>query len=117
MRELTYAQAINEGIRDEMRREARMMIMGEDVGKYGGVFGVTRGLFDEFHEDSARRQIAQCRDPGKLPSRAESHRPAIQRQQRRLRADADRVRDPDARRVAGRRDRLRLRHARAEAQR
>ncbi|MCL4507789.1 MAG: alpha-ketoacid dehydrogenase subunit beta, partial [Chloroflexi bacterium] len=48
MHELTYAQAINEGIREEMRRDPRLMVMGEDVGKFGGVFGVTRGLFDEF---------------------------------------------------------------------
>jgi len=54
MRELTYAQAINEGIREEMRREPRMMVMGEDVGKYGGVFGVTRGLFDEFGGERVR---------------------------------------------------------------
>src|SRR5262249_19556219 len=53
-RELTYAQAINEGIREEMRREPRMMVMGEDVGKYGGVFGVTRGLFDEFGGERGR---------------------------------------------------------------
>jgi pyruvate/2-oxoglutarate/acetoin dehydrogenase E1 component len=48
MHELTYAQAINEGIREEMRRDPKIMVMGEDVGKYGGVFGVTRGLHDEF---------------------------------------------------------------------
>ena len=48
MHELTYAQAINEGIREEMRRNPKTMVLGEDVGKYGGVFGVTRGLFDEF---------------------------------------------------------------------
>src|SRR5512132_127550 len=48
MHELTYAQAINEGIREEMRRDPRIVVMGEDVGKYGGVFGVTRGLHDEF---------------------------------------------------------------------
>ena len=48
MHELTYAQAINEGIREEMRRDPKLMVMGEDVGKYGGVFGVTRGLHDEF---------------------------------------------------------------------
>src|SRR5260370_7816280 len=54
MRELTYAQAINEGIREEMRREPRMMVLGEDVGKYGGVFGVTRGLYDEFGGERVR---------------------------------------------------------------
>ncbi len=48
MPELTYAQAINEGIREEMRRDPNIVILGEDVGKYGGVFGVTRGLYDEF---------------------------------------------------------------------
>jgi pyruvate/2-oxoglutarate/acetoin dehydrogenase E1 component len=48
MRELTYAQAVNEGIREEMRRNPKVVAMGEDVGKYGGVFGVTRGLYDEF---------------------------------------------------------------------
>ena len=48
MRELTYAQAINEGIREEMRRDPNIVVLGEDVGKYGGVFGVTRGLYDEF---------------------------------------------------------------------
>jgi len=48
MRELTFAQAINEGIREEMRRDSNVVLMGEDVGKYGGVFGVTRGLYDEF---------------------------------------------------------------------
>jgi pyruvate dehydrogenase E1 component beta subunit len=45
---LTYAQAINEGIREEMRRDPKLVVLGEDVGKYGGVFGVTRGLYDEF---------------------------------------------------------------------
>ncbi len=54
MRELTYAQAINEGIREEMRRDPRMMVLGEDVGKYGGVFGVTRGLYDEFGGERVR---------------------------------------------------------------
>ncbi|MBX3061401.1 MAG: alpha-ketoacid dehydrogenase subunit beta [Anaerolineae bacterium] len=48
MREITFAQALNEGIREEMRRDANIVVLGEDVGKYGGVFGVTRGLYDEF---------------------------------------------------------------------
>ena len=54
MHELTYAQAINEGIREEMRRDPRIVVMGEDVGKFGGVFGVTRGLFDEFGAERVR---------------------------------------------------------------
>ena len=54
MHELTYAQAINEGIREEMRRNEKIVVMGEDVGKYGGVFGVTRGLYDEFGGERVR---------------------------------------------------------------
>ncbi|RLT34569.1 MAG: alpha-ketoacid dehydrogenase subunit beta, partial [Chloroflexi bacterium] len=44
MQEYSYAQALNQGIGEEMRRNEKIMILGEDVGKYGGVFGVTRGL-------------------------------------------------------------------------
>ncbi len=54
MQELTYAQAVNLGIREEMRRNAKIMVLGEDVGKYGGVFGVTRGLYDEFGGERVR---------------------------------------------------------------
>ena len=54
MHELTYAQAINEGIREEMRLNNKIVVMGEDVGKYGGVFGVTRGLYDEFGGERVR---------------------------------------------------------------
>lgn len=54
MQELTYAQAINLGIREEMRRDGNVMVLGEDVGKYGGVFGVTRGLYDEFGGERVR---------------------------------------------------------------
>lgn len=46
----TYLEAIREGIRDEMRRDERVMILGEDVGRKGGVFGATQGLYDEFGE-------------------------------------------------------------------
>lgn len=48
MPELTYAQAINAGIREEMQADDNIVLLGEDIGKYGGVFGVTRGLHDEF---------------------------------------------------------------------
>jgi 2-oxoisovalerate dehydrogenase E1 component beta subunit len=44
-------QAINDALRLEMRRDARVVILGEDVGKVGGVFRVTQGLFDEFGDD------------------------------------------------------------------
>lgn len=48
MRKTTYIQAINEAIKDEMRRDPSVYLMGEDVGHYGGLFRVTRNLFDEF---------------------------------------------------------------------
>ncbi|MBJ7610051.1 MAG: alpha-ketoacid dehydrogenase subunit beta [Candidatus Dormibacteraeota bacterium] len=46
----TYLEAIREGMRDEMRRDERVMILGEDVGAKGGVFGATDGLQKEFGE-------------------------------------------------------------------
>ncbi len=48
MREITYAQAINEALRENMRRNSRIILMGEDIGRYGGIFQVTAGLLDEF---------------------------------------------------------------------
>ena len=50
MAEMTYLQAIREGIREEMERDDRVMILGEDVGAKGGVFGVTEGLQKQFGE-------------------------------------------------------------------
>ena len=47
----TYIEAIREGIRDEMRADNTVFIMGEDVGPKGGVFGATDGLAAEFGED------------------------------------------------------------------
>ena len=48
MRKTTYIQVINEALGEEMRRDANVFVMGEDVGRYGGLFRVTRNLFDEF---------------------------------------------------------------------
>ena len=44
MPEKTYLQAISDGLRQEMRRDARVFVLGEDVGVYGGAFKVTRRL-------------------------------------------------------------------------
>jgi acetoin:2,6-dichlorophenolindophenol oxidoreductase subunit beta len=49
-----YAWAINHALAEEMRRDERVWIMGQDVGPMGGVFGVTRGLFDEFGPERVR---------------------------------------------------------------
>ena len=48
MPQLTYLEAIREGLRDEMRRDPRVFILGEDIGVYGGAFKITEGFLDEF---------------------------------------------------------------------
>jgi len=54
MRTLTYAGALNEALRLEMRRDPNIYIAGEDVGQYGGIFGVTKGLLEEFGDKRVR---------------------------------------------------------------
>ena len=50
MAKKTYLQALNEALAQEMERDPNVFIMGEDVGQFGGCFGVTQGLFDQFGE-------------------------------------------------------------------
>ncbi|MFM7585061.1 MAG: alpha-ketoacid dehydrogenase subunit beta [Caldilinea sp.] len=50
MRKTTFIQAINEALREEMQRDERVFLIGEDIGHYGGLFRVTRNLLDEFGE-------------------------------------------------------------------
>ncbi len=50
----TYLQALNDAMRQEMERDPSVFILGEDVGKFGGCFGVTQGLFDQFGERRVR---------------------------------------------------------------
>jgi pyruvate dehydrogenase E1 component beta subunit len=47
-RNLTIAKAMAEAIAEEMRRDPAVLVLGEDIGKLGGVFGNTRGLYEEF---------------------------------------------------------------------
>ena len=51
MTQMNMVQAINDALRLEMRRDDRVVVLGEDVGKVGGVFRVTQGLCDEFGDD------------------------------------------------------------------
>jgi 2-oxoisovalerate dehydrogenase E1 component beta subunit len=51
MPQMNMVQAINDALRFEMKKDDRVVVMGEDVGKVGGVFRVTQGLFDEFGDD------------------------------------------------------------------
>jgi len=53
-RTLTMAQAIAEAIGQEMARDARVFVMGEDIGRYGGIFGATSGLLDRFGPERIR---------------------------------------------------------------
>ncbi len=51
---LTYAQALNDALREEMRRDPRVFLMGEDIGHHGGIFRVTKDLIDEFGPERVR---------------------------------------------------------------
>jgi pyruvate dehydrogenase E1 component beta subunit len=51
MAQLTMAKALNEGLRAAMERDPKVLLMGEDIGKLGGVFRVTDGLQKDFGED------------------------------------------------------------------
>jgi pyruvate/2-oxoglutarate/acetoin dehydrogenase E1 component len=48
MAEMTYLQAISDGLREEMRHDKRVVVLGEDIGVYGGAFKVTQGFQEEF---------------------------------------------------------------------
>jgi pyruvate/2-oxoglutarate/acetoin dehydrogenase E1 component/TPP-dependent pyruvate/acetoin dehydrogenase alpha subunit len=51
IREISYAQALVEAMREEMLRDETVFVMGEDVGLYGGAYGATRSLYEEFGEE------------------------------------------------------------------
>lgn len=54
LQEMTYAEAIRSAMRDELLRDPKVFLMGEDIGIYGGAFGVTRGLLEEFGAERIR---------------------------------------------------------------
>src|SRR5712692_8052514 len=56
VRQITYVEALNEALREEMRRDSAVFVMGEDVAVWGGggVFGVTKGLVEEFGTQRVR---------------------------------------------------------------
>lgn len=51
MSEMTYLEAISDGLREEMRRDETVFCLGEDIGVFGGAFKVTAGFHDEFGAD------------------------------------------------------------------
>jgi len=54
MARITMRQAITDALREEMHRDERVFIMGEEVGVWGGTYAVTRGFYDEFGEKRVR---------------------------------------------------------------
>jgi pyruvate dehydrogenase E1 component beta subunit len=54
MRSVTFTQLLRETLAAELRRDPSVFLMGEDIGVYGGSFGVTRGLIDEFGPERVR---------------------------------------------------------------
>jgi pyruvate/2-oxoglutarate/acetoin dehydrogenase E1 component len=54
VREITYRDAVREAIREALLADRRVFLMGEDVGRYGGCYAVTKGLLDEFGPDRIR---------------------------------------------------------------
>ena len=51
---ITYREAMRAAIRDALLRDERVFLMGEDVGRYGGCFAVSKGLLDEFGPERIR---------------------------------------------------------------
>lgn len=54
MREITYLEAVREALSEAMRENEDVFVMGEDIGVYGGAFGVTRGMIEEFGPERIR---------------------------------------------------------------
>ncbi|MFJ5963716.1 MULTISPECIES: alpha-ketoacid dehydrogenase subunit beta [unclassified Bacillus (in: firmicutes)] len=54
MREMSYLEAVREAMSQEMRQNQDVFILGEDIGVYGGAFGVTRGMIEEFGPERVR---------------------------------------------------------------
>ena len=54
MREISYAEAIREALTEEMRRDDSIVFLGEDIGVYGGAFGVSKGMYAEFGGERVR---------------------------------------------------------------
>ncbi len=64
MAELTYRDAVARAIAQEMRRDERVVFLGEDVAKAGGVFKATVGLYEEF----GPRRVRDTRSPNRRSS-------------------------------------------------
>ena len=54
VRELTYLEAVREALVQEMRLDKEVFMLGEDIGTYGGAFGVSKGMLEEFGAERIR---------------------------------------------------------------
>lgn len=54
IRKLTYLEAVREALQQQMRQNKKVFLLGEDIGIYGGAFGVTKGLLQEFGKERVR---------------------------------------------------------------
>lgn len=54
MREIAYSQAVREALREEMLRDPSVFVFGEDVGRFGGIYGVTGDLWEQFGDERVR---------------------------------------------------------------
>ena len=54
MTEITYREALRRALDEAMREDARLIVMGEEVGRYGGAYGVTKGLLDRYGPERVR---------------------------------------------------------------
>lgn len=54
-KQITYRDALREAMCEEMRRDENVFLMGEDIGKYGGAFGVSMGMLEEFGSERVRQ--------------------------------------------------------------
>ena len=46
--QMTYMQAVSAALQEEMRRDEKILMFGEDIAEFGNIFGVTRGMLEEF---------------------------------------------------------------------
>jgi hypothetical protein len=75
--EMTYREAVVTALQEEMRRDARTLIMGEDIGPSGGPFKTCQGLYEEFgaqrdRGDRIRRRVVGF-GPGGIPAHRRNH--------------------------------------------
>ena len=54
MRKISYRDAVREAMVEEMRRDEKVFLMGEDIGVYDGAFGVSKGMIEEFGPERVR---------------------------------------------------------------